>query len=83
MKKYCVDKNIGFRILLILDNASAQVLDYVGLSEKVKIIYMPPRTPPVMQSTHQGVISALKSCCLCHILIQPLVENECRNYITS
>jgi hypothetical protein len=53
-------ENLDFRILLILDNASAHVLDYVSLSENVKIIYMPPRTTSVMQPMGQGVISALK-----------------------
>jgi hypothetical protein len=61
MKKYCAEENIDFRILLILNNASAHVIDYVSLSENVKIIYMPRITSPVMQPLDQGVISDLKS----------------------
>jgi hypothetical protein len=49
MKICHAEENLGFRILLILDNASAHVLVYVSLSEKVKIMCMPPRTTPVMQ----------------------------------
>jgi hypothetical protein len=38
MKKYCAEKNLNFRVLLILDTASAHVLNHVSLSENVKII---------------------------------------------
>jgi hypothetical protein len=36
------EENLDFRILLIFDIASAHVLDYVVVSENVKVIYMPP-----------------------------------------
>jgi hypothetical protein len=80
-KKYCAEEILDFRILLILDNASAHVLDYVSLSENVEIIYMPPKTPPMMQLIEQGVISALKSYYLCSSLISSLVQNRCRSCI--
>jgi hypothetical protein len=37
------EEYLDFRILLISDNVSAHVLDYVGFSENVKLIYMPQR----------------------------------------
>jgi hypothetical protein len=40
-KKCCAEENLDFTILSILDNASARMLEYVGLSENVKAIYMP------------------------------------------
>jgi hypothetical protein len=61
MKTYSAEENFDFGNLLILDNASDHVLDYVSLSENVKIIYMPPRMTLVMQLMDQGVINALKS----------------------
>jgi hypothetical protein len=79
-KIYCEEENIDFRILLILYNVSAIVLDYVSLSENVKVIYMPLRTP-VMQPIDQSVISALKLYYLHHILISSLVKNGSRSCI--
>jgi hypothetical protein len=61
MKTYCAEENLGFRILLIVDNAVAAMLDYVSLYENVKIICMPLRTTLVMQSVVQGVNTALKA----------------------
>jgi hypothetical protein len=49
IKKQSAEENLDFRIPLILHTASAHVLEYVSLFHNVKIIYMPPRTPPVMQ----------------------------------
>jgi hypothetical protein len=46
-------------IILILDNTSTHVLDYVSLYENMKIIYMPLRTTRVMQLSDQEVICAL------------------------
>jgi hypothetical protein len=81
IKKYCAEENLDFRVLLILDNANAHVLDYVSLSENVRIIHMPPRTTPVMLPMDQGVITTLKSYYLHHILISSLVQNGCRSCI--
>jgi hypothetical protein len=53
-------KNIVKRRILILDNTSAHVLDYLCLPENVKIVDMPLRTTPVLQPVDQGVISAFK-----------------------
>jgi hypothetical protein len=68
-KKFCAGENVHFRNLLILDYASAYVVDYVSLSENVKVIYMPLRTTPVMQLMGQSVVSALNSYYLHHISI--------------
>jgi hypothetical protein len=76
-KKYCAEDYLNFRILLILDNASAHVLDYLSLSEDVKIMYMPPRTVIVMQLMDQDVIRALESYILCYISVSSLVHNGC------
>jgi hypothetical protein len=82
IKKYCAEKDLDFRILLILDNASAHVLDYVSLSENIKIICMPLRTTPVMQPMDQGVISALKSYCLCCTFKKLIAETDANNELT-
>jgi hypothetical protein len=41
-------ENLDFRILSILDNTSAHMLEYVSLSENVKAIYMPLKEIAVM-----------------------------------
>jgi hypothetical protein len=66
-KKIFAEDNLDFRILLILDNASSHALDYVSLSENVKIMYTPPTTPTI-KPTGWGVTNALKSYYLSRIL---------------
>jgi hypothetical protein len=82
LKKYCAEKNLNFKILLILDNASAHVLDDVSLFEIVKITYMLPRPPPLMQPTDQGMISVLKSYYLYCIFKKLIMENDANNELT-
>jgi hypothetical protein len=50
-------------------NINVHVNDYVSLPQNVKVIYIPPRTPPLMQSANQDVISALKPNYLRHGLL--------------
>jgi hypothetical protein len=60
------EENLDFKFLLILYNASADVLDHVGTSE-CKVICMPQLTTSVLQLMEQGAIRELKFHYLCHM----------------
>ena len=61
LKAYCERENMAFKILLIMDNASAHILPYEELSDNIKVIFMPPNTTSIMQPMDQGVISCFKA----------------------
>lgn len=59
-EKYCREKNIPFKILLVLDNAPGQPPHLDDVHSNVKVVYMPPNTTSVLQPMDQGVIATLK-----------------------
>lgn len=58
LKKYCKERNLVFKIVLLLDSASAQ--NFEVLCPNIKIHFLPPRTTAVVQPKVQGMIAALK-----------------------
>jgi hypothetical protein len=80
-KKYCAEENLYFRIILVLDNASAHVLDYMSLPENIKAIFM-PQTTAVMQLMGQGMITTLKLYYLCRTLKKLIIETYVNNELT-
>jgi hypothetical protein len=73
--------NIYFRIILILDKVSAHVLDYMSLSENIKVIFMPP-TIAVTQLMDQDMITTSKLYYLCCTLKKLIIETYVNNELT-
>ena len=48
VKRYCAEKNIAFKILLLLDNAPSHP-DLSNLCENVKIMFFPPNVTSLIQ----------------------------------
>ena len=50
------------RAILILDNAPAHSSENILFSEdgKIKVLFMPPNTTPILQPIDQEVVSAIK-----------------------
>ena len=48
VRKYCAEKNIAFKILLLVDNAPSHP-DLSGLCENVKIMFFPPNVTSLIQ----------------------------------
>jgi hypothetical protein len=69
------------RIILILDNTSAHVLDYMSLFENIKVIFM-PLTTAVMQLMDQGMITTLQLYYLCCTLKKLITETNVNNELT-
>lgn len=61
VKKYCEDKSIPFRVILLVDNAPGhpQALQYHH--PNVKIIFLSPNTTSILQPMDQGVIVTFKA----------------------
>lgn len=60
VETYCRDKNISFKILLIVDNAPSHPVHLADLHPNVRVIFMPPNTTSLIQPMDQGVIAAFK-----------------------
>lgn len=60
IKEYCRNKNIPFKILLLIDNAPGHPTDLDKYNENVKVVFLPPNTTPLIQPMDQGAIAAFK-----------------------
>ena len=59
-KAYCKRKNIDFKILLLIDNATVHN-DFPDVNENVKIKFLPPNTTSLLQPLDQGAIAITKA----------------------
>lgn len=57
---YCRHKNISFKILLIVDNATSHPPYLAELHPNVKVVFLPPNTTSLIQPMDQGIIAAFK-----------------------
>ena len=59
--EYCLENEIAFKIILILDNAPGHppILDH--LHSDVKVVYLPPNTTSLIQPMDQGAIATFKA----------------------
>lgn len=61
MEKYCLENNILFKILLIIDDVSG-LSPFIGaLHPNIKVMFLPPDTTSLIQHVDQGVIAAFKA----------------------
>ncbi|KAF6351683.1 hypothetical protein mRhiFer1_010179 [Rhinolophus ferrumequinum] len=61
MKKYCMEKNIPFKSLLIVDNDTRH-LPFIGdPHSNIKVVFLPPNTTSLIQPMDQGVTAAFKA----------------------
>ena len=59
VEKYMLRKNLNFKVLLLLDNATGHPRE---LSHpNVKVVFLPPNTTSLIQPLDQGVISTFKA----------------------
>jgi hypothetical protein len=60
MEKYCLENNIPFKILLILENTPEHSHFIGDLYPNIKVVFLPPNTTSLIQPMDQGVIAAFK-----------------------
>lgn len=58
-EKFLMEKNLAFKVLLILDNASVHPENLIH--SNVKVIFLPPNTTSLIQPLDQGAISTFKA----------------------
>ena len=61
LKEYCEKENLSFKILILLDNASAHPTSIQDLKENIKVVFLPANTTSIIQSMDQGVIATFKT----------------------
>ena len=75
VEKYCLEKDIPFNILLLLDSA----LDHSPFKDdfhpNIKVVHLPPNTMSLIQPIDQGVIATFKKY-LCHTFHQAVKASD-------
>jgi len=75
MEKYCLENNIPFKILLILDNAP-RYPSFIGDHPKIKVVFLPPHTTSLIQPIDQGVTATFKAYYLRRTFAQAIAATE-------
>lgn len=78
VKKFCEDKSIEYKILLLVDNAPAHPSIEILQSRdgKVKTMFLPPNTTSVLQPMDQGILETLKKHYKKQLLRHLIIEND-------
>ncbi|KAM4045527.1 tigger transposable element-derived protein 1-like [Anomaloglossus baeobatrachus] len=76
VERYCTSKNIPFKVLLILDNASGHPAHLDDFNPNVKVVYLPPNTTALIQPMDQGVIATFKAFYLRRVISNALAATE-------
>lgn len=72
--KYCLENNIPFKILFIVDNGP-----FIGdLHPNVSVLVLPPDTTSVIQTIDPGIIAALMAHYLRKIFAQAIAVTQLR-----
>lgn len=61
VERYCLGKNIPFKILLLLDNALGHPNILDDMHPNVKVVFLPPNITSLIQPMDQGVIASFKA----------------------
>ncbi|XP_067126477.1 tigger transposable element-derived protein 1-like [Centruroides vittatus] len=60
VEKYCIDNDLPFKVLLLLNNTPGHRLILQDAYPNVRIIFFPPNTNLIFQPMYQGVIASFK-----------------------
>ncbi|GAB0099925.1 tigger transposable element-derived protein 1 [Sergentomyia squamirostris] len=61
VEEYCMERNLPFKILLILDNAPGHPQSICDMFEEIKVVFLTPNTTSLLQPMDQGPIATFKS----------------------
>jgi hypothetical protein len=61
LENYCKTENLEFKILLLLDSALEQIETVVDSYDNVNVVFLPPKTAPLLQPMNQGATATFKA----------------------
>ena len=76
MEKYCLENNIPFKILLIVDNIPRYPPFTGDFYPNIKVVSLFSNTTSLFQPMDQGVIAAFKASYLRRAFAQAIAANE-------
>ena len=81
VKSFCLDNNVPYKVLLLLDNAPSHPGSSTLTSSDgcVKTMFLPPNTTSVIQPMDQGILESCKRRFKRKLLWHVLTENESSN----
>uniref|UniRef100_K7GJR5 DDE-1 domain-containing protein n=1 Tax=Pelodiscus sinensis TaxID=13735 RepID=K7GJR5_PELSI len=79
LKDYCLQENLAFKILLLLDNAPGHPPCLTDLSENIQVLFSPPNTTSLIQPLDQEAIAAFKVYYLRHTFARLITETDGKN----
>lgn len=65
VKCYLKEKDLDFKVLLLVDNAQGHLEDVRFAHDKVEVVFLPPSTTSILQPLDQGVIRRVKATYTC------------------
>ena len=74
--KYCLEKDVPFNILLLLDSAPGHPPFMDDFHPNVKVVRLPPNTTSLIQPMDQGVIATFKKYYLRHTFRQEVKASD-------
>ena len=76
MEKYCLENNIAFKIMPILDSAPGHCPFSGDLHPNIKLVFLPPHTTSLIQPMDQGVKETFKAYYLIRNFAQAIAATE-------
>ena len=76
VEEYCLEKDIPFNILLLLDNALGHPPFMDDFHPNVIVVHLPPNTTLLIQPMDKGVIATFKKYYLCHTFRQAVKASD-------
>ncbi|XP_057575413.1 tigger transposable element-derived protein 1-like isoform X2 [Hippopotamus amphibius kiboko] len=76
VEKYCLEKDIPFNVLLLLDSAPGHPPFMDDFHPSVKVVHLPPDTTSLIQPMDQGVIATFKKYYLRHTFRQAVKASD-------
>nr|XP_006114880.1 tigger transposable element-derived protein 1-like [Pelodiscus sinensis] len=79
LKDYCLQENLAFKILLLLDNSPGHPSCLTDLSENICVLFLLPNTTSLIQPLDQGAIAAFKAYYLRRTFARLIRETDSEN----